>query len=99
MKKITKGNLMFIKLEPRDWQGDGYGFCKEIKKLDGVQFNPPEMDEDNWWVIPMKHKVQFGILYYNHIGKVLATMDADKQAGFEPIPRRASGRFAHRRIV
>lgn len=98
MKKITKGNLFFIKLEKKDWSGDWRGFCNEIKKLDGVQFNPPEMDEDNWWVVPMKHKVKFGILYYQYIGKVLATIDADKAAGYEPTPRRASGRFARRAV-
>ena len=39
---VTKGN--YIKLENKDWRGDARGFCKAIKALEGVTFNPAELD-------------------------------------------------------
>lgn len=92
---VTKGN--YIKLENRDWKGDARGFCKAIKKLDGVTFNPAELDEDGWWFVPYKHKVAITELYHQHIGKVLLAMDADKRAGFVP-SKTGHSKFARKRL-
>jgi len=92
---VTKGQ--YIKLENKDWRGDARGFCKAIKALEGVTFNPAELDEDGWWFVPNKHKPKIADLYYRYIGKPLADMDADALAGFKPTPK-AGGRYVRARL-
>ena len=92
---VTKGQ--YIKLENKDWRGDARGFCQAIKALEGVTFNPAEMDEDNWWFIPAGQIPRVHELYYQHIDKVLQDLAADRRAGF--VPAAKSGRFARRRVV
>ena len=92
---MTKGN--YIKLENKDWRGDARGFCKAIKALEGVTFNPAELDEDGWWFVPNKHKPKIADLYFRYIDKVLLAMDADKRAGFVP-SKTGHSKFARKRL-
>ena len=94
LKKLYK-SCHFIKLEKRDWMGDWRGFCRAIKRLDGVTFNPVELDEEGWWYIPGKHVARINELYLQFIGKVLKDADADRAAGFAPTSA-GSGRFSRK---
>lgn len=90
-------NGQYIKLDNRDWKGDARGFCKAIKALDGVTFNPAELDEDGWWFVPNCHKPKIADLHYKYIGKVLQAIDADKRAGFVP-SKTGHSKFARNRL-
>ena len=92
---VTKGQ--YIKLENKDWRGDARGFCQAIKALEGVTFNPAELDEDGWWFVPNKHKPKIADLYFRYIDKVLLAMDADKRAGFVP-SKTGHSKFARKRL-
>lgn len=96
MKYIKNKIGHYIQLEKKDWNGDWRGFCNEIKKLHGVVFNPPEHDEDNWWFIPQRFISEVRNLYSIYITRVISDNEADKAAGFVPIPKRPSGKFARK---
>jgi hypothetical protein len=90
-----KKSGIFFKFEKQDWQADAYGFMREIKKLPGWQFNPPEKD-DNWWYIPLVHKANFYNLKKKYIDRPLETERTLKKEDYKPIPR--PGRFSQRKL-
>ena len=98
MKQQRSKTGLYIQLEKKDWNGDWRGFCSAIKKLDGVTFNPPEFDEDNWWFIPTKWIPTVKILYSKFIDQIIKDAKADKAAGFIPIPRQSTSKFARKQL-
>lgn len=94
---IKKLNGCYIQIEKKDFKGDWEGFVEAIKKLKGVVFNPPELDDENWWFIPKPVQMEMIKLYHTHIEKVLQDKKSYEDLGYKEIPRKG-GRFNRKRL-
>lgn len=89
---------LFFKLETRDFRGMWKLFLARIKRLKTVQYNPPEMPDDNWWFVGSDSVNQFRRLKDELIDEPLRQEQEWEEAGYKPSPQ-SGGRFARRRIV
>lgn len=98
MQIVKHQNGLFFKLEPADFRGMWKLFLAKIKRLKTVQYNPPEMEDDNWWFVGSDSVNQFAKLKDELIDEPLRQEQEWQDAGYKPIPR-SGGRFSRRRIV
>ena len=95
--KVSKTGI-FFKLENQDWNpGYGKAFIEEVKKLPTVSYNPPEIDDVNWWFVGADGLAKFKKLKEELLNKPIRDAQADKDADYKPIPRRSQ--WARKRVV
>lgn len=93
----SKTGGMYFKLEKNDWDGDYKGFFVAVKKLKTWVFDPPEMDESNFWYVGPAEVKALEEIYSKHITKTRMATISDKVAGYEPL-KRTGGRFARKEL-